>query len=66
MVYFQTKNPDFGKFWMALDWKMFIYFVAIRKILGYFMTIWYVLCSFGTFIPVWVSYTMKNLATLPG
>jgi hypothetical protein len=22
MVYFQTKNPDFCKIWMALEWKM--------------------------------------------
>jgi hypothetical protein len=32
--------------------------------LGYFMTIWYTLCSFGTFFPVLVSCTKKNLATL--
>jgi hypothetical protein len=25
MVYFQTKNPNLGKFWTALDWKMLIY-----------------------------------------
>jgi hypothetical protein len=29
------------------------------------MTSWYILCSFGTFFPVLVSCTMKNLAT-PG
>jgi hypothetical protein len=29
--------------------------------LGYFMTIWYILCSF---FPVLVSFTLKNLATL--
>jgi hypothetical protein len=28
------------------------------------MTIRYILCSFGTFFPVWVSCTKKNLATL--
>jgi hypothetical protein len=32
--------------------------------LGYFMTIWYILCSFGTFFQVLVSWTNKNLATL--
>jgi hypothetical protein len=26
MVYFQTKNPNFGKFWSFLNWKMLIYF----------------------------------------
>jgi hypothetical protein len=39
MVCFQTKNPNFGKFWRALDWKMFLHFVAI----------WNILCSFGIF-----------------
>jgi hypothetical protein len=33
--------------------------------LGNFMTIWYILSSFGAFFPVLVSCTMKNLATLP-
>jgi hypothetical protein len=32
MAYFHTKNPNLGKFWRALDWKMFIYFMAIRNI----------------------------------
>jgi hypothetical protein len=36
---FQTKNPNLGKFWSVLDWKM----------LRYSMTIWYILCLFGTF-----------------
>jgi hypothetical protein len=53
MVYFQTKNPNLDKFWRALDWKM----------LKYFMTIWYILCSFGSFFPVLVSCTKTNLAT---
>jgi hypothetical protein len=25
MVYFQNKNPNLGKFWMALEWKMLVY-----------------------------------------
>jgi hypothetical protein len=33
IVCFQTQNPDLGKFWRALDWKMFKYFVAIWDIL---------------------------------
>jgi hypothetical protein len=53
-VYFQTKNPNLGKFWRAFDWKMW----------RYFMSIWYFLCLFGAFFPVWVSCTEKNLATL--
>jgi hypothetical protein len=28
------------------------------------MTIWYILCSFGTFVPVLVYCVKKNLATL--
>jgi hypothetical protein len=32
MVCFQTQNPNFGKFLRALDWKMFIYFMAIWNI----------------------------------
>jgi hypothetical protein len=26
MVYFQTKNPNLGKFWRALESKMLVYF----------------------------------------
>jgi hypothetical protein len=33
MVYFQTKNPNLGQFWNALDWRMVIYFMAICDIL---------------------------------
>jgi hypothetical protein len=62
MVNYQTKNPNLGKFWRALDWTMLIYFMAIWTILqtfgifyGHFgvycMTIWYILCKFGTFFP---------------
>jgi hypothetical protein len=39
MVCFQTKNPNFGKFWMALEWKTIVYF----------MVIWNILRSFGIF-----------------
>jgi hypothetical protein len=40
MVCFQTKNPNLGKFWRALDWKKLIYFFGH---LGYFMEIWEIL-----------------------
>jgi hypothetical protein len=70
MVYFQTKNPNLGKFWRALDRKIWIYFWAILNIsrifgifydhLVHFVFIWYI-------FPVFVSHTKKNLATLtPG
>jgi hypothetical protein len=36
MVYFQTKNPNLGKFWMDLEWKMLLYFMTIWNILGPF------------------------------
>jgi hypothetical protein len=67
MVYFQTKNPNLGNFWTALDWKMLVYFIAIWNILWtfgilyghlvHFVFIWYI-------FPVLVSCTKKNLATL--
>jgi hypothetical protein len=41
MVCFQTKNPNLRKFWRALDWKMFIYYVGNH--LEYFMEIWDIL-----------------------
>jgi hypothetical protein len=40
MVFFQTKNPNIDIFWEALEWK---------NVLVYFMDIWYVLLSFGSF-----------------
>jgi hypothetical protein len=67
MVSFQTKNPNLGKFWRALDWKMLIYFMALWNILQafgifhdnfvHFVFIWYI-------FPALVSCTKKNLATL--
>jgi hypothetical protein len=41
MVYFKTKNPNLGKFWMALERKMFLYFMTIWNILGPFGIIIY-------------------------
>jgi hypothetical protein len=51
MVYFQTKNPNLGKFR-----KMLVYFVAMRSIFrtfGIFLEIWDILWSFGIFSPFW-------------
>jgi hypothetical protein len=67
MVSFQTQNTNLGKFWMALDWKLLTYlwpFGIFSGHLGNVMTIWHNLCRFGTFFPVLVSRTKKNLATL--
>jgi hypothetical protein len=33
MVYFQTENPNLGKFWRALDWKLLLYCKDICDIL---------------------------------
>jgi hypothetical protein len=52
MVYFQTKNPNLGKFWRSMQWKMVDYFIAIWSIfchLVYFIAIWYILWTFGIF-----------------
>jgi hypothetical protein len=38
MVYFQTENPDLGKFWNVLQRKMLVNFMAIRAILLPFRT----------------------------
>jgi hypothetical protein len=67
MVYFQTKNHYLGKFWKVLQWKMlvfciyFVYFAAKWYIL---IVICYILSPFGTFFPILVRCTDKNLATL--
>jgi hypothetical protein len=57
MVDFQTENPKLGKFWRALDWKKFIYVMAIWNILWilgifydhlvHFVFIWYIFSGFG-------------------
>jgi hypothetical protein len=48
MVYFQTKNPDLGKFWRVLEWKMLVYFTVIWYILKvYFVAIWYIFPRLG-------------------
>jgi hypothetical protein len=66
MVDFQTKNPNLGNFWRALQ----------RKMCAYFWDIWYILqpsvllhghlWSFGIFFRVLVCCTKTNLATLRG
>jgi hypothetical protein len=56
---FQTKNPNLGKFWRALEWKMLVYF----------MTIWNILRPFGItygrligLVVIW--YIFPNLVSL--
>jgi hypothetical protein len=43
MVYFQTKNPTFGKNWRVLQRKLFVYFI----IFGLFTAVLYIFRSFG-------------------
>jgi hypothetical protein len=57
MVTFQTKNPNLGKFWRAIDGKMLTYFMATWNILQtfgifcdhlvHFVFIWYIFSGFG-------------------
>jgi hypothetical protein len=69
MVYFQTKNPNVGKFWRVSQWKLLVYFMTIWSILC--TAIWYILLQSGTaygnlvsIFPVLVICAKKNLATL--
>jgi hypothetical protein len=66
--FFQTKNPNFVKFWKALvDWKTLMYFMAIWNILRTFVIFYDDLESFvfiWNIFHVLVSRTNKNLATL--
>jgi hypothetical protein len=59
MVYFQTKNPNLGKFWRALEWKMLVYFMTIWNILRQFGI------TYGRFVKVVVIwYILPNLVRL--
>jgi hypothetical protein len=52
MVCFQTKNPNLGKFWRVLQWKILVYLMTIWSILRplkkcyghlvYFAVVWYI------------------------
>jgi hypothetical protein len=45
-VFFQTKNPNLGKFWRVLQWKLFVYLMSI---LVYLTPICQILWPFGMF-----------------
>jgi hypothetical protein len=50
MVYFQTKDPDLGKFCRALEWERLVYSLAIWKILRPFrnlVVLWNIFPTFG-------------------
>jgi hypothetical protein len=44
VVYFQTKNPNVGKRWRLLQWKLLVYFMTFGLFYGHFL---YILWSFG-------------------
>jgi hypothetical protein len=51
MVYFQTKDPNLGKFRWALEWNRLVFSVVIWNILrpfGNLVAIWYISPRFGT------------------
>jgi hypothetical protein len=54
---FYTKNPNLGKFWRVLEWKMLAYFIAIwyifRQFGIYFVAIRYILLLFGNVFKFW-------------
>jgi hypothetical protein len=67
MVYFYTKNPNLGKFWRTLEWKMLVYFMTVWNI---FTATWcktvcghlvYFSC-FGTLGPrkIWQPFATKQ------
>jgi hypothetical protein len=68
MAYFQTKNPNLGKFWRVLQWKMLVYLMTFWS--TYFTAIgnnlwpFGIFCSHLVYFPVLVWCTKKNLATL--
>jgi hypothetical protein len=55
MAYFQTKNPDLGKFLRHLHeryWPILWPFGLFHGHLVYLWPFWYILCLFGIFSPV--------------
>jgi hypothetical protein len=53
-VIFSKQISEFDKLWRDLQWKIWVYFMAIWSILEliwymYFVAIWYILWPFGIF-----------------
>jgi hypothetical protein len=66
MVHLHTENTNFERRWIVQFWYTYFWpFGVFSGYLVYFMPIWYILWSFGTFFHVLVCCTKKNLATLP-
>jgi hypothetical protein len=64
MLYLQTKNINFGKFWKALECKLSAYFMTFRYFYVhsvYFRANWYILWLFGIFFQSFdMSYREKS------
>jgi hypothetical protein len=63
MAYFQTQNPNLGKFGKVLQWKMPVFLWTSSLFHGQMVYFMVILWSFGIFFPVLVCRTEKNLAT---
>jgi hypothetical protein len=50
MVCFQTKNPNLGKIWRALEWKTLVYFIISNT---YSTAIWHIVLPFGNLVVLW-------------
>jgi hypothetical protein len=63
MVYFQTKNPNLGKFWRSFDWKLLTNFMAICNILWTFGTfcVHFILCWYHAPRKIWQPWTTGAL-----
>jgi hypothetical protein len=44
MICFETKNPNLGKFWRVLQWKMLVYFMDTWSILRSFVIFLWTFC----------------------
>jgi hypothetical protein len=62
--YFQTKNPNLGKFLRVLQWTIYLHTHIFNCHLVYFVAFWYILWLFGILFAVLVCCTKKNLANL--
>jgi hypothetical protein len=55
MVCFQTKNPNLGKFWRAIEWKMFVDFITIWNNLRPFGVIY---CRLLLLVVIWYVFSI--------
>jgi hypothetical protein len=67
MVRLQTKNPNLGKFWRVLQWKMLVYFMDTWSILRSFVIFYGHLVHFTVFCCIlWIfGIVCCNLAYFP-